>query len=255
VNPEQRADLADALLALGDDEMILAHRDSEWTGHAPILEEDIAFANIALDEMGHAGLWYRLVTALRDEDSERYPDRLVFRRTAEAFRNTRMVEQPKGDWAFTIVRQYLFDAAEQVRLRALADHPHGSLAQTAAKILNEERYHLRHQQAWVTRLAQGTEESRRRTQAALDALWPLAAQLFQPLPGEPALVDAGLWPSSTILGEQWRSEAAGFLKECGLTVSLMLPPDEQGRQIHSEFLEPLLAEMQSVARLEPEGEW
>jgi ring-1,2-phenylacetyl-CoA epoxidase subunit PaaC len=255
VNPEQRADLADALLALADDEMILAHRDSEWTGHAPILEEDIAFANIALDEMGHAGLWYRLVAALRDEDPEHYPDRLVFRRTAEAFRNTRVVEQPKGDWAFTIVRQFLFDSAEQVRLRALVDHPHGSLAQTAVKILNEERYHLRHQQAWVTRLAQGTDESRSRMQAALDELWPLAAQLFQPLPGEPALVDAGLWPPSTTLGEQWQSEAAGFLKECGLRVPSKIPPDAPGRHVHSEFLETLVSEMQSVARLEPEGEW
>ena len=255
MNPGLHFSLAEALLALADDELILAHRDSEWTGHAPILEEDIAFANIALDELGHAALWYRLVADLRGEDAERYPDRLVFHRPAGGFRNVRLVEQPKGDWAFTILRQFLFDSAEQVRLKALADHPQASLAQTAVKILTEERYHLRHLRAWVTRLALGTPESRRRMQAALDQLWPLARQLFQPLPDEPLLVEAGAWPASSALATEWQAEAMDFLTECGLTIPAPIPPDESGRQIHTAYLEPLLAEMQSVARLEPQGEW
>lgn len=255
MNPEWRAPLAEALLALADDEMILAHRDSEWTGHAPILEEDIAFANIALDEMGHAALWYRLVADLRGEDPERYPDRLVFHRPAEAYRNIRLVEHPKGDWAFTIVRQFLFDSAEQVRLKALVDHPHAPLAHAAVKIFNEERYHDRHLRAWVRRLALGTPESGRRMQAALDQLWPPARQLFQPLPDEPTLIEAGQWPASRTLASVWQSGSTAFLTECGLEVPLKMPPDEDGRQVHSAHLEPLLAEMQSVARLEPEGQW
>jgi len=255
LNPGLRAPLAEVLLALADDEMILSHRDSEWTGHAPILEEDIAFANIALDEMGHAMLWYRLLAELQGEDPERYPDRLVFHRPPEAFRNVRLVEQPKGDWAFTIVRQFLFDAAEHVRLRALADGRQPSVAQTAAKILNEERYHLRHLRAWVTRLGLGTSESGRRMQAALDSLWTLAHQLFQPLPDEPILVDAGMWPASSRLGSEWQTEAAAFLRESGLKIPAPPPPDDPGRQVHSAYLAPLLAEMQSVARLEPHGDW
>lgn len=255
MNSKQRADLADALLALGDDEMILAHRDSEWTGHAPILEEDIAFANIALDEMGHAGLWYRLVASLRDEDPERLPDQLVFHRTAEDFRCVRLVEQPRGDWAFTIVRQYLFDSAEQVRLQALLSHPHAPLAQTAAKILNEERYHIRHVQAWVTRLAGGTQESGWRMQTALDLLWPLAGQLFQPMAGEPELVEAGFWPDSLALGRTWTSDVEAFLAKQGLVTHLEAAVNDSGRQEHSSYLEPMLNEMQSVARLEPDGEW
>jgi len=255
VNPELRLALAEVLLALADDEMILAHRDSEWTGHAPILEEDIAFANIALDEMGHAALWYRLVAELRGEDPEHTPDRLVFHRPADGFRNVRLVEQPKGDWAFTIVRQFLFDSAEQVRLKALADHPWASIAQTAVKIRNEERYHLRHLHAWVTRLARGTPESRRRMQVALDQLWPLARQLFQPMPLEATLIEAGVWPPSSELGPQWQTEAESFLTECGLTIPSEAPPPDAGRQVHSVHLEPLVAEMQSVARLVPDGEW
>jgi ring-1,2-phenylacetyl-CoA epoxidase subunit PaaC len=254
VTPEARALLADALLALADDELVLGHRDSEWTGHAPILEEDIAFANIALDELGHAALWYRLVAELRGEDPERTPDGLIFRRSADGFRCIRMVEQPKGDWAFTIVRQYLFDSAEQIRLPALMSHPQGSIAHTAAKVLNEERYHLRHLEAWVTRLAGGTPESGWRMQTALDLLWPLAGQVFQPMADEPVLVEAGLWPDSHLLRQAWESRVEEFLAQRGLMTHLEAAVNDAGRQEHSSYLEPMVQEMQSVARLVPDGE-
>jgi ring-1,2-phenylacetyl-CoA epoxidase subunit PaaC len=255
VRHESRALLADALLALADDELVLGHRDSEWTGHAPILEEDIAFANIALDELGHASLWYRLVAELRGEDPERFPDQLVFHRPTDAFRCIRMVEQPKGDWAFTIVRQFLFDSAEQVRLKALMGHPLGSIAHTAAKVLNEERYHIRHLEAWVTRLAGGTPESGWRMQTAFDLLWPLSAQLFQPMPDETALIETGIWPDSLSLGRAWESQVESFLAKRGLVTHLEAAVNDAGRQEHSSYLEPMLNEMQSIARLVPEGEW
>jgi ring-1,2-phenylacetyl-CoA epoxidase subunit PaaC len=255
VNPELKSPLAEVLLALADDEMVLAHRDSEWTGHAPILEEDIAFANIALDEMGHAALWYRLVAELRGEDPEQLPDRLIFHRPAQAFLNVRMVEQPKGDWAFTIVRQFLFDAAEQVRLKALVDHPLPSVAHAAAKILKEERYHERHSRAWVRRLGLGTQESRKRMSAALDVLWPMAQQLFQTIPAEAGLAESGTWPASLALAGEWRGQASGFLEACGLAVPATVLQDGDDRRIHTVHLGPLVAELQSVARLEPEAEW
>lgn len=254
MNPELRRALAEALLALADDEMILAHRDSEWSGHAPILEEDIAFANIALDEMGHAQLWYRLVAELRDKDPERLPDRLVFRRPASAFRNVRLVELPKGDWAFTIVRQHLFDSIELARLARLAQVGHAPLAQTAAKILNEERYHDRHTRAWMRRLAQGTDESRARIRSALDLAWPKTAQLFLPIPGEERLLEAGVWVGGATLAGAWYAAESGFLGELGLDIE-PLPAESEGRDVHTEHLEALLTEMQSVARLEPEAAW
>ncbi|MGH7428237.1 MAG: 1,2-phenylacetyl-CoA epoxidase subunit PaaC, partial [Candidatus Methylomirabilaceae bacterium] len=162
--------VAARVLALADDELILAHRDSEWTGHAPILEEDIGLANIAQDELGHAGLWYGIYRSLVGHD----PDRMVFFREAGDWRCVQLVELPKGDWAFTMLRQYLFDAYEHVLLTQLAQSRHEGVAAAAAKIRQEELYHSRHTSAWVRRLGLGTAESHRRTQDALDALWPYA---------------------------------------------------------------------------------
>jgi ring-1,2-phenylacetyl-CoA epoxidase subunit PaaC len=247
--------LADTLLGLADDEVILAHRDSEWTGHAPVLEEDIAFANIALDELGHAAVWYRLVAELRREDLETYPDRLVFHREAAGFRCVRLVELPKGDWAFTIVRQFLFDSAETVRLQALQQSHYAPLAKAAAKISVEERYHLRHLRAWLRRLGLGTDESHGRMQSALDALWPYAGQLFLSDPGEGELAAAGLYPASQAMAQTWVMEVRTHLGEAALKVHDEGPPTVGGREQHSEHLEPLLAEMQSVARLEPQAVW
>ncbi len=190
MDPLLSAALSERLLAMGDDEIILAHRDSEWTGHAPILEEDIAFANIALDELGHASIWYGLREALTGES----PDEVVFFREPGDFRNIQLVEMPKGDWAFSMVRQYLFDAAESVLLPQLTVSAYQPLAEAAAKIRREEVYHLRHTSLWLKRLGLGTDESHRRTQQALDAVWPYAQQLFVPLPGDAVLMEAGIVP-------------------------------------------------------------
>ena len=151
--------LNDYILSLADDELILGHRDSEWCGHAPILEEDIAFANLALDEIGHANLWYGLLAGILEQDPLTYPDQLVYFRRPNDYRNIQMVELPNGDWAFSMLRQYLLDAAELVRLNALAQSQFIPLAEVAAKILKEELYHHRHSSAWVRRLGLGTATS------------------------------------------------------------------------------------------------
>jgi ring-1,2-phenylacetyl-CoA epoxidase subunit PaaC len=250
-----KAELAEALIELADDELVLGHRDSEWTGHAPILEEDIAFANLALDEIGHAAVWYRLAAELLDEDPEVYPDRMIFRREPGSFRCARLVELPKGDWAFTIVRQYLFDSAESLRLSALVRSRHAPLAHAAGKIAVEERYHLRHTAAWVTRLGRGTEESRARMQAALVSLWPLAGQLFAPPPAAEALTRAEVFPQVAELGQEWEAGVRASLAGAGLVVPADRLATGSDRRAHTDHLAPLVEEMQSVARLEPEGNW
>lgn len=244
--------LIERLLAMGDDELILAHRNSEWTGHGPILEEDIAFANIALDELGHASIWYDLRCALTGEDA----DRLVFFRNPGQYRNVQLVELPKGDWAFSMLRQYLFDAAENVTLSRLRQSAYRPLAEASAKIATEELYHLRHTGLWLRRLGLGTGESHARTQAALDTLWPYARQLFVPLPNDGALVDAEIYPNAALLHREWEARVRPFLAECNLTVpDEALPRRDIPRAEHTEQLMALLSEMQAVARMDPEAVW
>jgi len=246
--------LAAYLLAMADDELLLGHRNSEWCGHAPILEEDIAFANLALDEMGHASLWYTLLAELSGNDPKTYPDQLAFFRQAEQYRNVQMVELPRGDWAFSIVRQYLFDAFEQVHLEALKGSRYAPLAEAAAKIYQEELYHYRHASAWMRRLALGTEESHQRVQRALDALWPYAAQLFVTTADQIALAQAGYVPAAGDLESRWKEKVTSFVQECALTLP-HTPPLTSPRHQHTPHLKVLLAEMQSVARLEPGATW
>ncbi len=249
---ELRSALGDYLLALADDELILAHRNSEWCGHAPILEEDIAFANLALDEMGHALIWYRLLSEVRGEDPDRYPDELVYTRTAPEFRNVQLVEQPKGDWAYTLVRQFVFDALEAVRLERLVDSSYPPLAQAAAKIQGEEFYHLRHTRAWVHRLGLGTEESHRRMQAAVEAVWPDALQLIAPMEGETQLADDGIVPLSGELEAAWRERVQSEFEAADLALPEGVRPRADSRRDHTESLRDLLAELQHVAQVYPE---
>jgi ring-1,2-phenylacetyl-CoA epoxidase subunit PaaC len=251
MNPELKDALIHKLLALADDELILAHRNSEWTGHAPILEEDIAFSNIAQDELGHAIIWYSLLCDLTGEDA----DELVFFRQAADFRNAQIVELPKGDWAFTMLRQYLFDAAEMVLLTRLLSSHYQPLAEAAAKMRNEEIYHYRHTTTWIKRLGLGTEESHRRTQVALDQLWPLAGQLFQPLPDESLLVEADFVPDPDGLHQAWLEVVQPFLVAAHLLAPPNSVPAVSGRDQHTDHLTTLLAEMQAVARFDPQAEW
>ncbi|HEX9797820.1 MAG TPA: 1,2-phenylacetyl-CoA epoxidase subunit PaaC [Anaerolineales bacterium] len=254
MKPEVGQQLAAFLLGRADDELILAHRNSEWTGHAPILEEDIAFTNLALDEMGHAQLLYGLFAQLTEQDGGQTPDQLIYFREAPAFRNVQMAELPKGDWAYSMLRQYLFDSVEAAWLPGLQASAYRPLAEAAAKIAAEERYHLRHTQAWVRRLAGGTEESHRRMQAALDRQWLLAQQWFQRLPDEDGLVAAGLIPDAGDLAAAWSQTQMAFLEGCGLTLPALdgrLPT----RQEHTEHLVDLLSELQQVARAHPGAEW
>ena len=165
-----------------------------------------------------------------------------------------LVELPKGDWAFTIVRQFLFDAAERVRLEALAGSQYEPLAAAAAKLRNEELYHFRHSHAWLQRLGLGTAESHRRMQNALDEIWPYRSQLFAPLPAEALLVDAGYVTEPSQLRTQWHDLIIPNLQQA----DLILPENGTavpGRDEHTQHLVDLLKDMQVVARLDPQAEW
>lgn len=206
-----------------------------------MLEEDIAFANLSLDEIGHALLWYRLLAERTGEDPETYPDQLAYWRAADEFRCHPLLELPNGDWAQTVLRQYLFDSAEQTRLRVLLNEEE-AIAVVARKILTEEQYHLRHTRAWVARLARGSAESTLRTQNALNTLWQHTAGLFEPL------------PDAAALQAEWELQQRAFLAEHGLSVP-DAPAVPYTRLQHTPHLAPMLAEMQSVARLDPEAVW
>ncbi len=241
--------LISRLLTLADDELILGQRDSEWTGHAPLLEEDIAFSNIAQDEIGHALIWY---TILHERWDQPHPDRLAFWREASEFRHAILVELPRGDWAFTIARQYLFDEYEKTRNAALARCGYRPIVEAVDKIAREEVYHLVHSKGWMLRLGDATEESHRRMQAALDQLWPHALGLFEPIPG-----DEGFSAQLDSIKSAWLATVTPILTQA----TLVIPPDRLpvfgGRRgQHTPHLNTLLDEMQKVARSEsPDAVW
>lgn len=247
-----RGPLIARLTALADDEIVLAQRGGEWTGHAPILEEDIALANIAQDELGHALLYLGLRSALDGSD----PDRLAMFRDPGEYRCARLVELPRGDWALTMVRQFLYDAYEALWLQQAQASRYAPLAEVAQKAVREEKFHLQHTALWVERLALGTPESARRTQAALDELWPYTAQLFTPLEGEAELVAAGLVPDLARVQAEWEALVGPRLfGRCGLKrPGNSEPRAGADRATHTEHLAPLLLTMQAVAREVPEAQ-
>jgi len=255
LSPTLRAALESKLLGLGDDEFILGHRNSEWTGHGPVLEEDIAFANLALDELGHGILWYRIVATLRGEDPDTYPDRLVYQRKAGEFQNVDVIALPHTDWAFSMLRQFLFDAYESIHIPALVAGRYEPVADAAVKIKQEEFYHLYHTRAWVQRLGLGTDESHRRMQAALDQLWTPFQQLFAPGPNESLLVDAGIIPDLRQIHVRWTDTVVPFLESCALVVPDNADVPATRHPAHPEHMDALIAELQQVSKIAPNAVW
>lgn len=242
--------LVDSLLARADDRLILGHRLSEWCGHAPVLEEDLALANVALDLLGQAEALYTWLGAR--QSPEQSADALVFFRSATQYQNLLLVEQPNLDFANTVVRQFLYDSYDVVWLAAFLEHTacREEVAAWATSAQVEARYHLRHSAAWVRRLGDGTQESHTRSQIALDTLWTYTDEFFR----TDALVDDDV---TTCLRERWSSDVHSVFVEATLEAPELPPvPAVGGREgIHSEHLERLLSEMQSLARAHPGAEW
>ena len=242
------------LLRLADDRLILGHRLSEWCGHGPILEEDIALANIALDLIGQANLLLEL--AGKEEGQGRSADALAYFREAVEFRNALMMELPRGDFAFTTTRQFLVSVFEVLHLERLQAAKHPDLAGIAAKAFKETRYHARHSADWMLKLGDGTAESHDRAQAALDELWRFSGELFESDEVERQLVGEGIAVDRASLREPWRAEVARVLTAATLSVpddTFMQRGGREGR--HTEHLGHLLSEMQIVARSYPGAEW
>ena len=238
------------LLRFGDNTLVLGHRLSEWCGHAPVLEEDIALANIALDLIGQTQLWLGLAAAR--EGQGRSADDLAFLRDAWDFRNLLLVEQPNRDFGHTMMRQFLFDAWHAPYLQALASSEDEQIAAIAQKSLKEVTYHLDRSSDIVIALGDGTEESHARMQAALDRLWPYIGEMF-----ETDAVDAGLAPDIATIRDAFDQRVHDTLTEATLTVPDSTFAHKGGRngQRHSEHLGHMLATMQWLQRAYPGATW
>lgn len=246
--------LAEYLLRLGDDRLVLGHRLSEWCGHGPVLEEDIATANIALDLLGQATIFLRMAGLA--EGQGRDEDALAYWRDETQFRNASIAELPVGDFGFTILRQFLFSAWAFHHLDALSASGNAELAAVAAKALKETRYHVRHASEWVLRLGDGTEESHGRMQRAMDELWPWTGELAWQDAVDADLRKTGVAPDLEALKSPWEVMVRDVATRATLTIPKGPMRMSQGRQgKHTEHLGHMLAEMQIVARSHPGAKW
>jgi ring-1,2-phenylacetyl-CoA epoxidase subunit PaaC len=252
---ELHTPLKNLLYAIADDNLVMGHRHSEWTGLGPVLEEDIAFSSIAQDQVG---LSFQLYTLLNEKLGEDIPDRIAFTRDEKAFRSAQLVEHPIGEYDFSLVRQFLFDHAEAVRFANLAECGWEPIHGLAKKVLGEIKYHTFHADTWLKKLAAGTEESRARMQSALNYTYPMALGLFEAPEGEQALVNAQVWVGMDAAHAEWESRIRGLLSQWGYT----LPNVSDGKAhfggrfgYHTEHLQPMLDEMGVVFRTDVQAEW
>jgi ring-1,2-phenylacetyl-CoA epoxidase subunit PaaC len=242
------------LLRRADDALILGHRLSEWCGHAPMPEEDMALANIGLDLIGQARTLYDAAAAA--EGAGHTEDAYAYLRDAPQFRNLLLAELPNGDFARTIARQFFYSAFADPYWRTMQGSADATLAAIAAKSEKESAYHLRHSSEWIVRLGDGTDESHRRAQDALDALWPFTGEMFEADDAEQASIASGMAVDPASLRPTWQATLATVLARAGLTQptgAWMQSGGRRGR--HTEHLGHLLAEMQHLARAYPGAAW
>ena len=242
------------VLRLADGALILAQRIAEWCGHGPVVEEDIAFTNIALDLLGQARLLYTHAGQLegvgRDEDA------FAYWRAVEQFFNPTLVELPNGDFGQSVLRAYAYTAYQQCLWPVLAHSADPALAAIADKSSKETAYHCAHLAQWILRLGDGTAESHARMQHALETVWSYTCELFADDVVEQAAVQSGLGPAPSALIVQWQQMTAGLIQEATLCLPAPTPCTAAGRQgQHSSYLGALLAEMQSLARAHPGARW
>jgi ring-1,2-phenylacetyl-CoA epoxidase subunit PaaC len=241
-------------LRRADDALILGHRLSEWCGHAPMLEEDMALANMGLDLLGQARELYSYAAKVEGKGNDE--DKFAYLRDVRQYRNLLLLEQPNGDFARTMVRQFFYATFADLYWRAMMRAGDPTLAAIAAKSEKESAYHVRHSSEWIVRLGDGTEESHARAQSAIDELWAFTGEMFAVDDSERGLIDAGIAIDPAPLRSQWLKTITGVVSEATLALpknDWMQQGGRSGR--HSEHLGHLLSELQSMQRTFPGATW
>lgn len=242
------------VLRRADDALVLGHRLSEWCGHAPMLEEDMALANMGLDLLGQARELYSYAAKVEGRGNDE--DKFAYLRDVRQYRNLLLLEQPNGDFARTMVRQFFYAAFADLYWRAMMKSADATLAAIAAKSEKESAYHLRHSSEWMVRLGDGTAESHARAQTAIDDLWAFTGEMFCHDDSERALIDGGVAVDPASLRGQWLTTVSDVVNEA----TLVLPKNDWMQQggrsgRHSEHLGHLLSELQSMQRTFPGVTW
>lgn len=244
--------LKDLLYKMADDQLIIGHRNSEWTGMGPILEEDIAFSSMAQDKVGQSQALYELLHQLGEGE----PDQVAFMRNADQFHNCQMVELPNGEYDFSLIRHFLFDTAEAIRFDMLTKSSYEPLAQLAKKIQGELRYHTMHANTWIKQLGTATEESIARLQQSLNELYPYALGIFEVSEYEVDIINDGLFEGEEALKAKWLDRVNEIIGQTHLELPTDAAPVFGGRKgEHTEHLQPLLDEMSEVFKIDPTAEW
>ncbi len=246
--------LKELLYKMADDLLILGHRNSEWTGMGPLLEEDIAFSSMAQDKIGQSYALFQLLQGL----GEQAPDTVAFTRNAEQFHNCVLTELPNKEYDFSLIRHFLFDTADALRWEMLTHSSYEPLAQLAKKIQGELRYHTLHANTWVKQLGSATEDSIGRLQKSLKEAMPYALGMFEESPYEAALIADKIFAGEKTLMAAWKSKVEAVLSATQLeipdwTVITAITGGRIGK--HSEHLQPMLDEMSEVFRMDPTAEW
>lgn len=246
--------LIDYTLHLADNALIIGHRNSEWCGHGPVLEQDIAISNIALDFIGQARNFYQYAAELSGNGATE--DSLAFLRDVPEFKNVLITELPNGDWAQTTLRQFLFSTYQYYFYQQLQNSTDTRLAAIAAKSLKEVTYHLRWSSEWVIRLGDGTEESKHRLLTALDELWNFTGEMFLPATYETTLLQENMGVDLSIIHQQWNQKVQEVFAEATIQIPEKSWAQQGGKTgIHTEHLGYILAEMQFLQRAYPGTEW
>lgn len=250
-----QTDLFNYLVRLGDDRLVFGHRISEWCGHGPMLEEDLALANIALDLIGQAGAFYTLAGQI--EGKGRTEDDFAYLRDPKDFLNMQLVEQPRGDFAQTIAKLFIVSSFDVLYFPELIKSKNAEISALASKSFKESKYHFRHSSQWILRLGDGTAESHKRIQDALNECWKFTNELFVMNKTDETLIEAGIAPDLSKIKPQWMSQVEKIISEA----TLKLPSSSDastasGRNgAHSEHLTSMLAEMQVLPRTYPGAVW
>ena len=253
--------LVNYTLHLADNALILGHRNSEWCGHGPVLEQDIAITNISLDLLGQARNFYQYATTLINKSTNKQnnpatEDSLAYLRTEREYKNCLLTEQPNGDWAHTILRQYFFSQYQHLLFQELQNSKDEQLAAIAVKSLKEVTYHLRWSSEWVIRLGDGTEESHSRMMSAIEDTWRYTGEFFQNTEYELNCIKNSIAPDVTALHEPWMKKVDEVFSEATLTMPEKIFMQTGGKNgIHSEHLGYILTEMQYLQRTYPGAEW